>query len=369
MKRLVVINGIEWHLVKVGKYWHAQRWVDGRRKTRTTKQTSQDRAIDAIRAWDESSGGVLTERVLSDWLQRRENRRGEPLSPQTTYEAGLHWRQHISPVWGGKDVAEITPEAVEDWADGLKVSSRYRQAIVSTMKGMIDELRRRGYTTTAHMADVQKGASQKPAVFTRDNIDTLFSSPAVWRREGEPEWLGRMLMSIFGLMTFGGLRPQEARAVHADQVLPKMHAVLVTRSITGTKTVSEYMKTGSDRNPRYRGTLLSQRGWDIFYQWAGDIDRGPLYTLDGILRKEFLRDRLRYACEANGIEGRIIPYSCRYTYVSRYKSILDESVLMSMVGHVDKAMPERYHRPYLIEQMEQLQGIREILDRADQPKD
>lgn len=363
----MVVNGIEWHLVKVGRYWHAQRWVDGKRKTRSTKQTSQDRAIDTIRAWPESSGAVLTEQALTDWLQRREKRRGAPLSPQTVYEARLHYKTHIGPVFGGRDISTITPEEVEDWADGLGKSTRYRQAITSTLKGMLGEMRRAGYQTTAHLADVQKGKSRKPAVFTHANLDILFAGPEVWRRPGEEPWVGEMLLSLFALMTFGGLRPQEARALHADQVLPDMHAVLVTRSITGTKTVSEYMKKGDDRDPRYRGTILSDRGWEAFYQWAGQIDHGPLYSLDGILRKEFVRDRLRYTCEAHGIEGRIVPYSCRYTYVSRYKAVLDQSILMAMVGHVDAAMPERYHRPYLIEQMGQLQAVRAVLNRADSP--
>lgn len=367
MKRLVIINGIEWHLVKVGKVWHAQRWIDGKRKTRTTKQTSQDKAIEIIRTWDESAGGVLTERALTDWLQRREKRRGATLSDQTTYEARLHYKTHIEPVFGGRDVSTITPEEVEDWADSLGKSTRYRQAIVGTLKGMLQELRRQGYDTRAHMAEVSKGKSRKPAVFTQADINKLFSGPDPWRREGEPEWLGRMLYSLFALMTFGGLRPQEARAVHADQILPKLHAVLVTRSIVGKKTVSEYMKKGSDRDPRYRGTVLSDKGWDAFYQWAGEIDHGPLYSLDGILRKEFLRDRLRYTCQSNDIQGRVVPYSCRYTYVSRYKSVLDQSVLMSMVGHVDPAMPERYHRPYLAEQMEHLQGVRAILNAVEAP--
>lgn len=368
MKRLVVINGIEWHLVKIGKYWHAQRWVSGTRKTRTTKQTSQERAIETIRTWGESTGAVLTEQALTDWLQRREKRGGRALSDQTIYEARLHWSKHIKASFEGRDIATITPEEVEDWADSLGKSTRYRQAITGTLKGMLLEMRRQGYDTRAHMAEVSKGKSRKPAVFTQKDIDTLFSGPEPWRRKHEPEWVGEMLLSLFALMTFGGLRPQEARAVHADQVLPELHAVLVTRSITDKKVVSEYMKKGNDRDPRYRGTLLSDKGWQAFYQWAGKVTDGPLYTLDGILRKEFLRDRLRYTCEANDIQGRIVPYSCRYTYVSRYKSILDQSVLMSMVGHVDPAMPERYHRPYLEEQMGQLQYIREVLNAAESPR-
>jgi integrase len=361
MKRLAIIEGIEWHLVKVGKYWHAQRWVSGKRVTRSTKQTSQSAAVDVIRTWGGSSA-LLTAQALTDWLQRREKARGRDLSPQTVYERQVHWENFIAPRFDGRDVSSLTPAEVEDWAYSLECSDRYRQAIVSTFKGMIRQLMRSGVQTTAHLAEVGKGRSRKPDVFTDEQIYVLFGKPDIWSRRQEPEWLGIMLQSLFALMTFGGLRPQEARAVHKDQVLPDLKAVLVTRSITGVKTVSNYNKKGNEHEPRYRGTILSDHGYDRFYRWAAMVDDGPIYTLNGILRKEFLGDRLKYTCHRLGYQGRFTPYSCRYTFITKYKPILDQSVLMTLAGHVDPAMPERYNRPHLVEQMRQLQTIRPLLN-------
>lgn len=91
------------------------------------------------------------------------------------------------------------------------------------------------------------------------------------------------------------------------------------------------------------------------------VNDGPLYTLNGILRKEFLRDRLNYTCKALGYQGRYTPYSGRYTFVTKYKPVLDQSVLMTLTGHIDPAMPERYNRPHLVEQMKQLQSVRALM--------
>ena len=59
------------------------------------------------------------------------------------------------------------------------------------------------------------------------------------------------------------------------------------------------------------------------------------------------------------------PYSGRYTFVTRYKPILEGDLLRTFTGHVDEAMPSRYHQPFPIEQMKRLQGARRLLNAAD----
>jgi integrase len=358
MKRVVLIGDRKYHLVKAGRIWYAQWLVDGKRKTKTTGQTSQEAAARVIRSWPEESGSMQPLIYLRAYLARQERRRG-PLAAQTVYEHEHHAKR-IAERFG--DRMPSAPE-FEDWLYSLEVSNRYRRSIAGTLRIIATEMQRAGELAAPPPVELPPKDSRKPEVFTEAQLRRLFGSDDPWRWPPEERWIAPMMRSLFAAMVFGGLRPQEARALHDDQILWEERAILVTRQITGTRTISDYLKTGSVRDPKYRATVLSEFGWAAFSAWKRE---GLMYSLDGRpLRREFVRERLKHTCEALGMEGRYTPYSGRYTFVSRYKPIVDGQILMSLTGHVDPAMPERYSVPHLRERVKQLSAARELLTHAD----
>jgi len=308
----------------------------------------------------------------SEWAQRRARQRdGQELSPHTLYEHHTIVQRHILPEWGDDRLADLRVAELEDWLYDLDVSNRYRRTIAGTWNLILKRAERSGILPMAPRLELPSKTSRKPDILTTDMLKKVFPKGRVdlrkvWRNEDnrkEPAEAWLMFAAFFATMFYGGLRPQEARAVHVDQLHLDLGAVLVTRSMNRQNQVESYLKMGSDRDPRYRVAILPDRAVTMIRWWlAAAAPTEFLFTFAGRpLNRDLPVDRLRKAIGSAGIpmEGkRYIPYSGRYTFVTLVKPLLDRAALMALTGHVDEAMPERYDVPYLLERAKQLQPVR-----------
>jgi len=315
------------------------------------------------------------------WAQRQARRRdGHPLSPQTLREHELNARRHILPAIGRERVCDVDTQMIDELLYALDLSNRSRRNVAGTLQAILKEGVRRRIIRVLPPIELPDKKSRKPAVLTLDQLRALFPRSrkelmGIWEPAGthpEAPAARLALAACAATMFFGGLRPQEARAARPDQYpteLRKLGIFLVMRSMDSEGRVKEYLKMGDERDRRYRGTLLIDWAKEMLELWLRVRPRRPyLFTYDERpIRAELLRARLAAAAEKAGIQSkgrRIIPYSGRYTFNSSVKPFLPQEVLMTLMGHVDAAMPERYDVPVLIERMKQLAPHRENINKA-----
>jgi integrase len=311
----------------------------------------------------------------SEWANRRARQRdGQELSPHTLYEHNTIVQRYVLPEWGNDYLVDLRAPELEDWLYDLDVSNRYRRTIAGTWNMIFKIAERKGILAVAPRLELPSKTSRKPDILTAEMLKKVFPKERaelrkVWtnqdnKKEPADAWL--MFAALFSTMFYGGLRPQEARAVHVDQFHLQLGAILVTRSMDRQNQVQSYLKMGNDRDPRYRVAILPDRAVTMIRWWlkvAASIDF--VFTFASRpLNRDLPVDRLRKAIGNAGIstEGkRYIPYSGRYTFVTLVKPLLDRAALMALIGHVDEAMPERYDVPYLLERAKQLQSVRKQL--------
>jgi len=332
----------------------------------------------------ESTGYSATVRQLaefmflptSEWARRRPRQRdGQELSFHTLYEHNTIVQRYVLPEWGDDQLAELRAPELEDWLYNLDVSNRYRRTIAGTWNMIFKVAERRGILPVAPRLELPSKASRKPDILTTEMLKKVFPKGRgdlreVWRNQDnkkEPEDAWLMFAALFSTMFYGGLRPQEARAMHVDQLHLELGAILVTRSMDRQNEVQNYLKMGNQRDPRYRVAILPDRAVTIINWWLEEAEPVRfVFTFAGRpLNRDLPVDRLRKAIGNAGIstEGkRFIPYSGRYTFVTLVKPLLDRAALMALTGHVDEAMPERYDVPYLLERAKQLQPVRAQLE-------
>jgi len=312
----------------------------------------------------------------SEWARRRARQRdGQELSPHTLYERNTIVQRYVLPEWGDDHLADLRAPELEDWLYDIDVSNGYRRTIAGTWNMIFKVAERKGVLPVAQRLELPSKTSRKPDILTTDMLKKVFPKERaelqkVWnnqnnRTEPTDAWL--MFAALFSTMFYGGLRPQEARAVHVDQLHLQLGAVLVTRSMDRQNQVQSYLKMGNRRDPRYRVAILPDRAVTLIRWWLEEaVPIDFVFSFAGQPLNRYLPvHRLRKAIGNAGIstEGkRYIPYSGRYTFVTLVKPLLDRAALMALTGHVDEAMPERYDVPYLLERAKQLQPVRKQLE-------
>lgn len=346
-----------------------------------------ERWLDELRSREVEGSDVTMEEISKflfaadgPWAERQTRRRdGRPLSKNTIYEHQMNVRRHIVPAIGKERVADVDTLTIDELLYSLDLSNRTRWNVASTLTAIFKEAVRRRIIRSVPMIELPQKKTNKPNILTLEELRKLFprdrqALQKVWgppgKTHGEPPEARLALAACSATMFFGGLRPQEARAVGPGQLHRDSGILLVTRSMDAQDNVQSYVKMGNDKDPRYRGTLLIDWALEVMDPWleARPPDEDLLFTYRGeFIRKDLLLDRLRVAIKNAAIptEGkRFIPYSGRYTFNTTLKPFLPAAVLMTLMGHVDAAMPERYDVPVLLERMRQLAPYRTEISRA-----
>jgi integrase len=312
------------------------------------------------------------------WAQRQARRRdGRDLAAHTLQEHELNARLHIIPAIGLEAIRDVDTQMIDRMLYLLDLSNRARRNIAGTLRAVLKEAVYRRIISAVPPIELPEKKSKKPAVLTLEELRELFPTgrralQRLWAGEStrqEPAGASLALAACCAVMFFGGLRPQEARAVQLDQLIRRLSVLLVTRSMNGEGRANNYLKMGGDRDPRYRGTFLVDRAMQILGQLLKvRPEEEFLFTYAGRpIRPELLHSRLRLAAERAKIlpQGRrIIPYSGRYTFDTTVKTFLPREILMLLMGHIDQAMPERYDIPVLVERMKQMAPHLVTLNKA-----
>lgn len=341
------------------------------------------RYIEEMRGAHTSSAGARVEELArymfspdGEWAQRQARRRdGRILAPHTIAEHELNARKHIIPTIGQQTIRDVDTQMIDRMLYSLDLSNRARRNVAGTLRAILKEAVYRRIISAVPPIELPEKKSRKPSVLTLEELRALFPKGRqelieIWEgSEAKSERAGcaLVLAACSAVMFFGGLRPQEARAVHLDQLIRQLSVLLVTRSMNGQGEVNEYAKMGDERDPRYRGTFLVDRAAEILDELGATP--GPfLFAYRGRpIRPELLHARLQSAASNAKIlpQGRrLVPYSGRYTFDTTVRPILPLEILMLLMGHVDQAMPERYDVPVLLERMKQLAPHREAINRA-----
>ena len=288
---------------------------------------------------------------------------------------------HIIPGLGEEALADLTSEGIDDWIYGLDMSNRGRRNVTATLIRILKEAKRRQIIHVVPDIELPSKQSAKPSTLTIQELKQLFPRDKASLRElwgdprekarREPKDAGLALAACASVLFFGGLRPQEARAVAPEQLLKKLSVLLVTRSMSSEGKVLPYLKMGGERDKRYRGTFLIDWAMKVLEAWlSAQKPRDFLFIYNGApIRPELLHSRLHVAVDRAKIPAagrKIIPYSGRYTFDSVFRPILPQEVLMAIMGHIDPAMPEHYDQPVLIDRMRQLTPWKKKLNEAIQ---
>ncbi len=259
------------------------------------------------------------------------------------------------------------------------MSNRGRRNVAATLIKVLKEAKRRQIIQVIPDVELPGKQSSKPSTLTLEELKQLFPSDKASLRDlwGGPREnikreaadAGLALAACAATLFFGGLRPQEARAVAPEQLLKKISVLLVTRSMSSEGKVIPYLKMGNDRDKRYRGTLLIDRAMQVLEAWLSVGGQGDfLFTYQGApIRPELLHARLQTALSRTEIPTagrRIIPYSGRFTFDSIFRPILPPEVLMAVMGHLTPAMSDHYDQPVLVDRMHQLAPWRKKLNEA-----
>jgi integrase len=165
-----------------------------------------------------------------------------------------------------------------------------------------------------------------------------------------------------------GLRPQEARAIHTDQLARDMAPLLVTRQMTAGNEVVEYVKGSTAESPRYRFALIPAMGLWIFQELVETVRPVDLvFAFKGrAIRREYLRERLLRTAQRAGLPSLdgFAPYSGRATYITCVRPLLDPAMLRAMVGHSSESTTDIYDRADLLARARQVQGTVTAIDAA-----
>ena len=384
------------HTTVRGKKRWGYRWFDGetRRQSLFNPDTGKpfltksdvERYLLVLQARDRARSGRKIVDVASwifepgsPWIDRQARRRdGRPLAPSTIAKRKRHVDKHIMKRWGEVDPATLKPAEIEEWLYSLEASNKYRNEVWVSLRMILREFQREGALLSVPRIEQPRGKPKKKSALTLRQLQALFPADdealySVWsdprdrpEKGPRPYWDEYLkLAACSALMFYGGLRPQEARAICVDQLYLEHHGILVTRQVTDQNTIVPYLKGADQADDRYRYALLPARAVRLLRRW---LDRaGPSWALfprasgeEGPITNDHFYKRVRRAYVNSGIDlgaGRYTPYSGRYTWRTLFGANLESTASMELMGHRDTDTHQSYNRPQLEERIRERSTI------------
>jgi integrase len=175
------------------------------------------------------SASVTVQAAGELWLERGER---EGLEAGTLRQYRQHLQHHIAPLLGCVKLSRLTTPDVERFRDNLLVerSRPLARAILTSLKGIIKEAKRRGLIAHDPAADTSVSLSKrgraKVEIPTKEEIRALLTtaakiwpySKAVRTRKGEQKIIAISLRPLIVTAIFTGLRASELRGLTWDNV-------------------------------------------------------------------------------------------------------------------------------------------------------
>jgi integrase len=275
-----------------------------------------------------------------------------------------HYIRLIIEKWGRMTLAELNPADVTKHLFAVNRSGSWKNRYTCIFGEIYAESQ--WYGCRAERPRFQRFAknTRKADIFTTGELDRLFV-PA--------NFPSHEFYVFFLLCVSGGLRLGEIRAVRPKQFVFERKALIVDGFCKRNGERTNYNKTGSPANPRFRIVLLPDitlEKMKAHIEGNGIADNDFCFKADGLpVRQSLAESVFATALIKSGIavsrsafkktaayklggtvtKSNIIPdgrrlvvHSLRYTYVTRMRRELPAEIVMKMVGHTAERQTDYY---------------------------
>jgi integrase len=300
----------------------------------------------------------------SDHVDRRRQ-----LGKSTNIDTLQECRNYINLIieqWGDRALKSIETDQIENYLFTVKRSGSWKNRYLSVFKEIYIEAPRYGCKARAPAFPRIALHKKKADIFTAKELKAFFN-PANFPDD--------MYFLFFLLSLSGGLRLGEARAVRLKQFVFDRKALIVDGFCKESGERTNYNKTGSADNPKFRIVLLPDYTILKTFEFIRQRAIGPddfIFCYNGKPVRQntaemvFIRALIKAGLtvppdsmkEAGIWKGggvvkrknitpdgrRLVPHSLRYTYISRMRRELSPKELKPMTGHETEEMVEYYNR-------------------------
>ena len=165
----------------------------------------------------------------------------------------------------------------------------------------------------------------------------------------------------------GGLRSGEVHALEPSHLIRDDSAIVIQQQIDNEGSVT-FPKGGTSSNPKHRVVRMPGRAWNMLDRWLEvRADARWLFHLNGTVpSRGWLLKRLTAVVRHLNFDPskRLKVHSLRYTYRTRMEELVENAVLLELMGHEDDETGRIYSNPQAIERARALRDIQPTLDSA-----
>ena len=312
--------------------WQATvRLPDGRRRTRTDRLKSvvatwaDDTEADMRRGeWADPQDGRIT---LAQWWEKWSATR--VIEKATTKRDASHWRAHVEPRWGTVRLAAVTSWDVESW-----IADMHRRKVGPTSANQSVRLLRHMLSDAHHhrliKADPTAGVALPKIPKHVDRFLTADEYQGL-----EDALTSERDKALVMLMTFAGLRWEEAAGLHAHRVDVRRRRLRVQEVLERDGTIKAIPKSSASQ----REVPMTERIASALPPFLGG---GRLFP--GV---DYTNWRRRVFVPAVEDAGLAHPWPTMHDLRHTYGSWLAEAgvaptEIMALMGHSSLRATERY---------------------------
>jgi integrase len=295
--------------------------------------------------------------------------RRRQLGKSTNLDTLQECRNYITLIieqWGDRALKSIETDQVENYLFTVKRSGSWKNRYLSVFKEIYIEAPRYGCKAPCPAFPRFALHKKKADIFTTRELKAFFD-PANFPDD--------MFFLFFLLSLSGGLRLGETRAVRVKQFVFDRKALIIDGFCKENGERTNYNKTGSEENPKFRIVLLPDYTLLKALEFIREKAMGPedfifLYngkpvrqnTAEMVFIRALIKAGLTAPSDSMKEAGvwkgggvvkrknitadgkRLVPHSLRYTYVSRMRRELSPKELKPMTGHATEEMVDYYNR-------------------------
>lgn len=268
-----------------------------------------------------------------------------------------HYIELIIKDFGSKKINELSLKEIESFlVKDKNHSGSWKNSYLETFGAIYDEtLWKCPYQVPKPKFQRFIRNSKKADILTTAELKDLFA---------EDSWNVYRDYLFFKIIISCGLRLGEARALRYNQFLLDDKVLIVNGFCKKNGRRTNYNKTGSDENKRYRITPLPDDIIELVQNWYNSqkIKEYDFLFTDEYgkpIAQEFAEKQFKNQLNKTGIRinnRKLVPHSLRYTYITRMRRDLPLEVVQKIAGHSDQHMTEYYTRSGLREMIDSIQN-------------